>query len=177
MDECEICGEHERSVREMLEAYPRTTLASSSSSFPFHVFLPLLSPILRLSRRLYTLTYGLLLKDVKCFKFSLTKTTEKIHQVVSFICDRCPLLLWQQCVYFWLVDSFSKELQDLERLRLKRTEEPRVIIWFIWWIISALGVTWLPEESVRGVWVNFFPSLFFSFFRKEQFIEEPTIRI
>ena len=122
MDKCEICGEHERSVREMLEAYPRTTLASFSSSFPFHVFLPLLSPILRLSRRLHTLTYGLLLKDVKCFKFPLTKTTEKIHQVVSFICDRCPLLLWQQCVYFWLADSFSKELQDLERLRFKRTE-------------------------------------------------------
>ena len=107
----------------MLEAQRRASLASFSSSFPFRAFLPLLSPILRLSRKLHAQTYGLLLKDVKCFKFPLKKTTEKIHQVVSNICDRCPLLLWQQRVYFWLADSNSKELQDLERLPLKRIEE------------------------------------------------------
>ena len=57
-----------------------------SASFP--------SPILSLSRRLRTVTYGLFLKDVKCFKFPLKKTTEKIHQVVSFTCASCPLLLF-----------------------------------------------------------------------------------
>ena len=49
----------------------------------------------------------------------IDKSADLKSSFSSFICDRCSLLLRQECVYFWLADSNSKKLQDLESLQLK----------------------------------------------------------
>ena len=80
-----------------------------------------------LMERLQTVIFAKSACNLLHLCISMFENTVQISNLIDLSEDQSssfirPLLLWQQCVYFWLADSNSKELQDLERLRLKRKE-------------------------------------------------------